>query len=78
QKAIAVLELGRAGLSVRGITPLFKDDNYIGSLDSDTQENALLVDQVACDTEQMHREMSRLVDLIDSFKIDTSKLLPKK
>ncbi|WP_178863309.1 methyl-accepting chemotaxis protein [Thiomicrorhabdus cannonii] len=50
----------------------------ISSMDSDTQENALLVDQVARDTEQMHREMSRLVDLIDSFKIDTSKLLPKK
>ena len=33
QKAIAVLELGRTGLAVRGIAPLFQGNTYIGSLE---------------------------------------------
>ncbi|MBN2865382.1 MAG: HAMP domain-containing protein [Thiotrichales bacterium] len=33
QKPIAVLELGRAGLAIRGITPLFDGDSYLGSLE---------------------------------------------
>ncbi|MEA1988022.1 MAG: HAMP domain-containing protein, partial [Pseudomonadota bacterium] len=33
KKPIAVLELGRAGLAVRGITPLFNGSEYIGSLE---------------------------------------------
>jgi len=33
KKAISVLELGRAGLAVRGITPLFKEGRYLGSLE---------------------------------------------
>ena len=33
KKPIAVLELGRTGLAVRGITPLFDGENYLGSLE---------------------------------------------
>jgi len=33
KKPIAVLELGRTGLAIRGITPLFDGDEYLGSLE---------------------------------------------
>lgn len=33
KKAVSVLELGRAGLSIRGIVPLTKNQNYLGSLE---------------------------------------------
>lgn len=50
----------------------------IGSMDSDTQQNAALVDTVAQDTEHMSQQIGRLVELVNAFKIDTGKLLPKK
>ncbi|MDX1348081.1 MAG: methyl-accepting chemotaxis protein [Thiomicrorhabdus chilensis] len=50
----------------------------IGSMDSDTQQNAALVDTVAQDTEHMSHQIGRLVELVNAFKIDTGKLLPKK
>lgn len=33
KKPIAVLELGRAGVAFRGISPIFNDDKYIGSIE---------------------------------------------
>lgn len=50
----------------------------ISSMDSDTQQNATLVENVAQDTQRMSDEIGHLAELIGSFKIDTSKLLPKK
>jgi len=50
----------------------------IGSMDSDTQQNASLVQNVAQDTQNMNTEIGKLVKLIGSFKIDNSRLLPKK
>lgn len=50
----------------------------ISSMDSDTQQNAAMVDTVAQDTIEMNREISRLVELIGNFKIDATKLLTKK
>ena len=50
----------------------------VGSMDSVTQQNAALVENVAGDTRHINREMTRLVDLTGSFKIDATKLLSKK
>lgn len=50
----------------------------IGSMDSDTQQNAALVETVAEDTQAMQHEVGRLVELIGSFKIDTQKLLANR
>jgi len=50
----------------------------IGSMDSDTQQNASLVENVAQDTQNMNVEIGKLVQLIGSFKIDGAKLLKNK
>lgn len=58
-----------------GITQI---NQAISDMDGNTQQNAILVDTVAQDTQRMSNEIGRLVELIGSFKIDTSKILPKK
>ncbi|MDG6774204.1 methyl-accepting chemotaxis protein [Thiomicrorhabdus sp. ZW0627] len=71
-----VAEISRASEEQAvGVTQV---NQAISDMDSNTQKNAILVDNVAQDTLRMNGEMSRLVDLIGSFKIDTNKLLPKK
>ncbi len=49
----------------------------IGSMDSDTQQNAALVENVAQDTEKMNTEIGNLVELVNSFKMNSQHTLPK-
>lgn len=49
----------------------------VTSLDSNTQQNAILVETLSQDAVQMDEQMTRLVELINSFKMD-SNLIGKK